>query len=168
MDYESLEGYCGGQERDLWLWSIDGCTSRLVLFDRHIDEEWVHQYGLTLSLPKPQAIRALGGVDRLPPFCCITPQILEGLSPAIVDARVCTTIHPSGHTMASWLTAIGFREVLPTHSGATFAGRLFEHLPADRRPTEMPAIDAMLRPIVQVVIQMRAPLDDGPMITATK
>ena len=57
---------------------------------------------------------------------------------------------------------------MPTHSGMGFAGKLFDTLPKEQRPVDMEELDAMLRPLVKVVVGMPAPVDTDPMITAIK
>jgi hypothetical protein len=70
--------------------------------------------------------------------------------------------------MESWLEEIGFQAVIPSHSGADFAGGLFEQLSQRDRPKDMDGVDALLRPLVQMVVQMAAPIEMDPMITAVK
>jgi len=168
VGYESLGQYRDGQEREAWLWPIDERTCRLMLYDRHIDRERVRQYGVTFAMSGEELTGRLPGEGKDLSFTALTPAGLDRLRPTIVDARVCTTIHPSGRTCASWLSEIGFRQVLPTHSGARFAGGLFDRIPKEHRPTEMQGVDALVRPAVEVAVQMPAPWDIDPMITAIK
>jgi hypothetical protein len=76
--------------------------------------------------------------------------------------------HPSGKTLVSWLDEIGFTRVEPTHSGAWFAGRLFEEIAQSERPNTIEAIDALLEPVIRTVVQMAAPLAANPPLTAIK
>ena len=168
VDYESLGPYRDGQEQEAWLWPVDERSCRLMLYDRHIDREQVRQYRVMVAMSREELARSLSAEGRDLPFSALTAAALDKLRPAIVDARVCTTIHPSGQTLASWLGEIGFGHVLPTHSGARFARRLFDRYPEDRRPTDMQGVDAVLRSAVEVVVQMPAPWDIDPMITAVK
>jgi hypothetical protein len=92
----------------------------------------------------------------------------EAIRSFTVETRICPLTHPSGRTLAAWMREIGFCEVQPTHGGAWFAGRLFEHLPVGSRPTDLGGVDALLRPLVEVVVQMAAPVDADPPITAVK
>jgi hypothetical protein len=91
---------------------------------------------------------------------------LEAIRSAVVDARVCTTVHPSGPTLVSWLREIGFRGVRPSHSGSLFAGRLFDGLAEGNRPTDVDGVDALVWPLVRTVVEMPAPVESDPMITA--
>ena len=166
--YESLHAYRDGREHDIWLWPIDDKTCRLILFDRYIDQERVRQYGITLAMSREEVRNSLAGEGRPLSFDLVTITALEKLHYAIVDARLCITTHPSGRTLVSWLNEIGFQHVLPSHSGARFAGQLFERIPQSRRPGDLEAVDALLRPVVEIAVQMAAPIDMDPMITAIK
>jgi len=168
IDYESLSGYRGGHERDLWLWSLGGDCCRLILFDRDVTGERVRQYGLTYALSAEALTAALApGAEQIS-FGAIDVPGLESLRPALVDARLCTTIHPSGPTLSAWMRQVGFRQVHPTHSGALFAGWLFDRLAPDARPVDVDGVDALLRPSVAVVVELLAPIEMDPMITAEK
>jgi len=166
--YEALGRYRGGRERELWLHEIDADSVRLLLYDRLPNEERVRQYGLTLAMTKAEVSRIIGGNGGDPRVEGLTVGVLAQLSAGLVDVRRCLTTHPSGETLAGWLFATGFRQVLSSHSGAEVAGRLFDLTPADRRPSDMEGLDGMLRPIVQAVIELAAPLGIDPMITAAK
>jgi 2-polyprenyl-3-methyl-5-hydroxy-6-metoxy-1,4-benzoquinol methylase len=168
VDYESLSGYRHGRERDLWLCSIAEARCKLVLLNRDIPGERVCQYGLTFAMPGQALTKALAGETSALSLDVVTVQGLEALRSAIVDVRVCTTIHPSGPTLASWLREIGFRAILPSHSGARFAGEMFDGLAEQERPADMAGVDALLEPIVRAVVSMPAPIKTDPMITAIK
>ncbi len=168
VHYESLNRYRSGQERDLFFWPLDDRRSRLILFNRDLAAEQAVQYGLTFEIPLEALEGQLAASGRRPAMADITATALEKMQPVLLDARMCTTVHPSGRTLVAWLAKIGFREVLPTHSGAWFAGELFEQLPAAHRPTDLAGVDALLQPIIKAVIKMPAPLDDDPLITAVK
>jgi len=166
ISYEALNRYRGGEECGVWLYGLTDASSRLMIYDRKIDEEYTVQYGLTISMTISEVQGVLGGSH--PKFDMITVERLEGVLPAIEDAMVCELTHPSGRTLASWMEEVGFSEVHPTHDGSTFAGRLFDTLPKDERPEDMEGLDEMLRPLVGVVVEMAAPLEEDPMITAVK
>jgi SAM-dependent methyltransferase len=168
IDYEALSRYRGGTEREAKLHERDGDSCWLTLFDRHVEEEYARMIRLALAMDRAEARRLFPGEARHPAFCDVTVALLEAIRPSIVEARICTLTHPSGRTLAAWMREIGFSEVRPTHSGAWFAGRLFDRLPAESRPTSLDGVDAMLRPLVEVVIQMAAPIGTDPMITAVK
>jgi len=167
IGYESLDRYRGGLKREAWLLGIDGHTCRLILVDRDIDGERARQYGLTLAMPRGEVEQRLARGHPLS-LEVITIPALEELRPAMVDVLFCPLVHPSGRTLTSWLKDIGFQEIAPSHSGAWFAGQLFDRLPEVYRPRGIEGVDAMLRPIVGVVVQMAAPMDTDPMITAVK
>lgn len=168
IHYEALSAYRGGKERELWIAALDDRTCRLILYDRHVDEECAEEYGLTLTMSRQELANLFRSEGRSRTYEGITVELLERLRPCILDARTCSLVHPCGRTLASWLRDIGFREVLPSHSGGWFAGRLFEHLPEERRPDSLVAIDELLVPLVKIVVQMPAPLDIDPMITAVR
>jgi SAM-dependent methyltransferase len=168
IDYESLGGYRNGGERALWLVALDDHRCRLVLFNRDIEGECVRQYGITYAMSRQDLVATLSaGADALS-FVAVTVPRLQAMSSQVIDARVCTTVHPSGPTLARWLREIGFREVYPTHSGSWFAGELFDALHREDRPGSIEAVDARLRPIVQVIVDLPAPIETDPMITAVK
>ncbi|MDX1664392.1 MAG: class I SAM-dependent methyltransferase [Candidatus Promineifilaceae bacterium] len=168
IGYESLERYRGEAEQDLWLQAIDTDRCRLILFDRYPEREMARQYGLTLALPA-EAVR-----DHLAPpgerlaWSDVDVAALDELREALLDARVCFTRHPTAHTWMAWLREAGFREVLATHSGSAAGGMLFDALPAEERPQTQAAVEAYLRPIVETVVEMAAPVVGEPMITAVR
>jgi len=166
--YEALGRYRGGREREVWLHEIDADRVRLIVYDRLVSEERVRQYGLTLAMPKVEVCRLIGGSGDNPKVEELTVGVLAQLSARLVDVRRCLTFHPSGETMAKWLRATGFRQVVLSHSGAGVAARLFDLTPCERRPSDLESLDGMLRPVVQAVIELAAPVGIDPMITALK
>lgn len=168
IHYEALGVYRGGREKDIWLLEIDHGKCRLILYDRYIDQERVEQYGLTFSMTKQELLTHFSQQESALSFERITVPLLEDARPAITHARVCYLNHPSGKTMVSWLKEVGFREVIPSHSGADFAGRLFEQLSDRGRPKDVQGVDALLRPVVRIVVDMAAPAETDPPITAIK
>ena len=76
LSCESLDGYRGGRERELWLADLDGTTSRLILFDRRPDAELALTCGLAPRLPRHDAARALGADACSLTFDQITPSRL--------------------------------------------------------------------------------------------
>lgn len=168
ISYEALGQYRHGREREAWLWPIKNKVSRLILFDRHIEQEVVREYGLTFAMSQQEVVEVFSKEGRSLSFDMITVPTLDRARSFLVDARVCLLNHPSGKTMVSWLNEIGFREIMPTHSGAEFAGALFEQLQEEKRPGNMNGVDAMLRPLVRIVVETPAPVSIDPMITAVK
>jgi SAM-dependent methyltransferase len=175
MDYEGLGCYRGGKEREAWLLDM-GEECRLIIYDRHIEEERADQYGLDLEMPAGEAALSLTsragataaseemavGIEH------VTPDALDALRPVITGAWVCTLSHPSGATYARWLREIGFSVVRPTHNGGHFARKLFGSMLPEDRPTSLEGVTELLSPLVQVVVEMPAPIEMDPMITAVK
>lgn len=52
MDCESLNYYRNGREHEVWLAAMSDRETRLVLFDRHIDEEYSDHVGLVLPMAR--------------------------------------------------------------------------------------------------------------------
>lgn len=158
--YESLNEYAGGNENELWIAGLkDGC-SRLILFDRHIHEEYVVQYGITVSLPKE-------AFDKMS-FLDITPEFLRQIRGQICDVRKLRTRHPSGKTYQRWLGEIGFSKVIPTYSGGSAAAKLYDNYQTSMQLRDLAAVDALIRPTVRVVTQLLAPVELNPPITVIK
>ncbi|MGC9349625.1 MAG: class I SAM-dependent methyltransferase, partial [Anaerolineae bacterium] len=166
--YEALNRYRDGQEREVWLWEVDESQTRLVIYDRDVENEKASQIVLVFDIPQEQLADALGGHDTTLRFEHLTVKRLARLRDAVIDAGVATTRHPSGATWQRWTTEAGFRQVFPTHDGIRIAGEIFDHLPEEDRPMTMTAIDAYLRPIIEVVVEMAAPIAYDPAITAVK
>jgi SAM-dependent methyltransferase len=166
--YESLTDYRNGREQDLALLGIDTEHSRLILFDRDIEGEQVRQYGLTYAMSKRDLANALAADERALSFAMITTRSLETIASDLIDTRVCTTMHPSGETLATWLRDVGFRQVKPTHDGAAAAAMLFDRTPEAERPESLDGVDELVRPVVEIATLLAAPLDTDPMITAIK
>ncbi len=109
MDAETLGYYRNNRERDVWLASDNGFETRLVLTDRHVDEEYAVQYGLALALSRDQvkdifARRGLKvGTEGL------TAEVLAKLRDHLTDAGTWRTKHPSNATWLTWLKKAGFR-----------------------------------------------------------
>lgn len=168
MWYEALGRYRGGREREVWTGSVNGETAQLELVDRLIDEERAYQFKLVFDMPVKDLETALTGGSGEVTLDRITSDVLEKVAPRITDARACPLRHPSGKTLAAWLADVGFREVLPTESGAGAAGSLFDELVPQERPGDLAGVDASVKPVVKKAIETSAPIEDDPMITAMK
>jgi SAM-dependent methyltransferase len=173
MGYESLGYYADGREREIAVGDPGEYPMRILIFDRHIEEEYVQHYGLLLDLERAEVEELLSAGGRKPSYAGLTPAVLRGLSGHLADAVTYTTQHPSCRTLLRWLGEVGFQAARPTHDGGWFARRLFQRLPEACRSREMGDVDRLLRPLVEVVVTMEAPnraIRNGwePMITALK
>ncbi|UCC11171.1 MAG: class I SAM-dependent methyltransferase [candidate division WOR-3 bacterium] len=168
IDYESLGRYQGGREQVVYI--DDGGTekSTLILYDRDIERETAAMYKICFTMNEQSLKRHFSDKPCIPEFTDVTIDKLRQVADRISDARMCTLIHPSGRTLVQWLGRIGFREVLPTYSGAWFAGQLYDVLPPSRRPSDLRGVDERVQPGVQIVVAMAAPIEQDPMITAVK
>lgn len=166
--YESLNRYRGTREYEAGLLSIGPNMTRLLLYSRQPDDEVAVQYGVTISRAVDELRSRLDFASASSLFDLVTVAWLGELLPDIVDARVCRLVHPSGKTLRSWLIDAGFREVLPTRSGSDLAAKFFDAIPQSERPIEMSEVDKLLQPLVEVEVQLPAPIEDDPMITAIK
>lgn len=172
LSYESLGHYQGGQEREADLSPIDSETCWLTLYFRSIERERARMAKLMLGMPAEEAARLLSAREGVVAWAALTRPLLEQLAGSIIEARTCTLTHPSGATYIRWLAEIGFRQALPTHNGGVAAALLFDALPPERRPSDQARIDELLQPLVQVAVELHAPLQTTqgwePSITAVK
>jgi ubiquinone/menaquinone biosynthesis C-methylase UbiE len=168
MFFESLARYRGEPERETWLRVVDSETTRLMLYDRHIDEGFAVHIALTYTLAEAELVEALGSSIQDLAFEAVTIERLTQLESKRVDAGICTTQHAPAPTLIRWMTEIGFSSVQATHSGIWIAGNLFGALAPETRPATLEAIDRYLRPIVQVGVDLLAPVGLDPMLTAVK
>ena len=161
LSYEGLEMYRGGQEQALWLSAIPRGT-KIILFDRIIDQERVVQYAITVTLSYDQVASQLRGE-----FASVTPSYLASIASHIRQVNVLETKHPSGRTWVEWLDQLGFSTIMATHSGSSFAGRWHQEL---GRPclASVEEVDAEIQSLIPLVVELPAPLELDPMITAVK
>lgn len=175
LSYEALEQYRGGRERE-WLALPAGAdASRLLLFDRSIDDEYADQYRIDVALPAREVQQAIAGAtgdaahaDGSGSTPALSADGLQALAQQITGAAQCRTRHPSGRTFAALLHEAGFAQVLATHDGGAYAGSLFMHLLPQERPATLAEVDRLLSPAVQVVCRLPAPIETNPMLTAVK
>ncbi len=171
MGYEGLGCYRGGKEREVWLLDM-GESCRMIVYDRHIEDECADQYGLDLAMSARELASSrtgqAGANPRLVRIEHVTADALDALRPEILGAWVCTLSHPSGATYVKWLREIGFSDVRPTHGGGPFARELFSQMLPERRPASLEGVTELLSPLVRVVVEMPAPVEIDPMITAVK
>jgi len=168
IDYEHLDNYRDGQEQEAHLGRMGEERSRLTLYDRHPDEEYALMYALFFSLPKREVGAALFADEEGPVMAQLSREGLEALRPSIDEVRRCQLTHPSGRTFARWMEAAGFSAVLGSHSGSDAAGRLLDNLPAEDRPGDLAGVDRWVRPVTAMAVELAAPIDTSPMLTATK
>lgn len=168
VQYEALTRYRDRQEQALDLLPTGHRASRLVLYDRRIDEEKVRHYGLDLAMSEREVKKLLSTRGGPVAFPMVTVPFLNGIRSSITGALVCDLVHPSGRTFVRWLGEAGFSSIQPTHSGIAFARRLFDNLYDNERPKTLEAIDRYLRPMVGIVIELAAPIETDPLITAVK
>ncbi len=166
--YEALNQYRGGRERETWLLKISDHSSRLLLYDRHIEQEFVRWYGITLLMSDVEVAKLFSSESDSIPFDKVTIPALGQARRSVTEARVCNLTHPSGRKLVSWLKEIGFREVLPSRAGRRFASELFDRMAEEHRPKNLESLDELLRPLVEIAIRMAAPVEVDPMITAVK
>jgi len=161
MHYESLGLYRSRQEQDTWLIEIES-SARLVIYDRHIDQEYVDNYGLVFDLTRDEALEIIAPDGAATTYAALTPEVLGTLSERLREAAIWTTRHPSCSTWLQWMKEAGFNSALPTYGGGWFAKRLFDRLDLSQRCGQMEAVDRMLRPLVEVVVTMAAPSGSQP------
>lgn len=168
LRYEDLEQYGEEGRQGIWLQPLGEDACRLLLYDRHIEREVAHNYALTFDGPASDLCMALGcSMAELSPMM-ITEDTLESLRSSITDVAVCTTTHPSGRTWRRWLIDAGFPDVRPTHDGGRMARRMFDQIHPDDRPRDIDGVDAVLRPAVAAVVDMMAPIESNPNLTAIR
>lgn len=165
IHYEALSDYRGGRERELWLTGT-GTGSLLVLIRRDVALEQALQYSLALDL-SPDGVRELLG-GRNFAYKDLDEHALERLAPHVGDVRRLHLNHPSALSLSRWLRGCGFVDVRTTHSGGQFAGCLFDLIPAERRPADYAGVMGLLEAPVRCVVEMPAPLELDPPITAVK
>lgn len=165
--YEALSRYKNGQEQDIWITEINNNSCKIILYNRNIEEEYAAQYALTIAMSKKEVMKKLS-VDDEVFFNQITIPYLEDIKHKITNSQVCKTIHPSGSTFVSWLKEVGFKKVNPTYSGGIAAAKLFGQYSDEDRPKDLDSIDNIIKKVVSVVVQLEAPIDIEPAITAIK
>ncbi len=168
IDYESLNRYRDGRERVLYVDDVGTEESTLILYDRDLEQETAAMYKICFTMTGESLRRHFSHKTSTPEFRDVTIEKLRSVADRISDVRTCILTHPSGKTLVQWLGRIGFREILPTYSGAWFAGRLYDVLPPSRRPNDLSGVDDLIRPNVRIAVNMAAPIDQDPMITAVK
>jgi hypothetical protein len=173
MHYESLGYYRGRAERALSIGEAGSGRTWLLVFDRKVDEEQAEHFGLLVDLTRAEVEEVFAREGTRPVYAGLSPTVLATLRAHLVEAATWTTQHPACQTWLAWLRDAGFREVRSTHNGGEFARRLFERLPGARKPGDLGAVDELLRPLVEVTVELEAPAgappgEWEPWITATR
>lgn len=166
--YESLNKYKDGKEKDIWIAEIKDKKSRIILFNRNVDEEYVIQYGITLSMSKQELRKVLCKNIANISYETITVEFLTKIKNKIIDVKKLRTIHPSGKTYVKWLKEVGFKRVIPTHSGGFAAGNLYDYYKETKKVREVEAVDKLIKPTVKIVSELEAPIEKDPPITVIK
>jgi SAM-dependent methyltransferase len=174
MHYESLTQYRGGREREWLVLPDGGGASRLLLFDRAIDDEYADQYRIDLALPAQEVQQQISGMaggagaSAAGQAPVLGADGLRALARHISSAAQCRTSHPGGRTFAALLHQAGFEQVLATHDGGAYAHSLFDLLPSQERPATLEETDRLLSPAVRIVCRLPAPIETNPLLTAVK
>ncbi len=166
IHYEGLARYRNGREREIWILSVPQDRSRLLVYDRNIEEEYVLQYGITLDLPRDNLLDVIG--RPVPVFSDLTVGVMEELSPFITSANKSRTEHPSGQTWTRWLKKAGFSEVRPTHNGGRAGQAMYDWFSDGKMPVDLDEVDAAIKPAVKLTVELECPLEGDPRLTAVK
>ncbi len=161
ISYEGLNRYRGEQENTAELEAAGEHSTWLMIYMRDLPGEQARMAKVRFTLPEQELLRAFSpGKERIE-WQSVEPARMENVRKAVVEARVCTLRHPSGTTYCRWMKEAGFSEAFTTYGGGWFARKLYfqmAHLKAGgTRPGSLEEMDAMLRPLVKIVVQMRAP-----------
>ena len=168
VSYEGLRRYRGLEERVGWVEQFDG-ASAIDLYDREIDDERAVMVRIRTRLPADE----IAGNLAVPPAGSfqldqLSSGALRRIEDSITEIRVCRLAHPSGRSFRSLCRDAGFRSVEGTWNGGDIARRMFDSLLRARRPRTHAELTEYLRPVIESVIGLAAPIDRDPWITATK
>jgi ubiquinone/menaquinone biosynthesis C-methylase UbiE len=171
IDYEPLSIYKNGKECELFFDSDDKGNCTLTLYNRHITKERADMY----------KIRCAVGCEKIFPiflereariedvsFNTLSIEKLDRMMSSVVEVKKCVLTHACGKTYVQWMGEVGFGEILPSRSGATVAGEIFDATPPGDRPRTMGGVDKILKPAIQEDVEKRAELANDPPITAAK
>jgi len=166
IDWENIAEY-KSHELDIWIHYPAPNQTHLIIFDRHIEEEFVQQLRLSFSLSKHEFENIFRLRKAEISFNGLTSDILMELSENLINAVVMVTRHPSEKSMIEWLKEAGFSSVKSTCSAGRNAKQIFEQIPQELRPKDLNSVDALLLPIVKNIITTPAAKNMG-LITAVK
>jgi SAM-dependent methyltransferase len=133
-----------------------------------VDRERVRNHGILIDLPRIKFCTVFERHGVEPGYAGLTEGVLRELRPHMVEAAAWTTRNPQCKTWLRWLPELGFSEAHTTYGGGWAGERLFDRLPASRRPTTQAETDEMLRPVVEVIVTMEGPVHLDMPITAVK
>ncbi len=165
--YEALNRYKNGQENDIWISVINDSKIKIFLYDRRIEEEYALQYSLTLKINKEAFFSYFEKCKEIT-FNMFSVELIQRLKPFILKVFVCKLYHPSGKTFINWLKEIGFQSVFPSHKGNYFAAKLFESYSKNITLKTMEEVDELIKLPIKTVINLEAPMEIDPWITAIK
>jgi len=166
IDWENIQQY-KSQKRDIWIHYPTPDQTHLIIYDRHIKEEFVQQFRLSFSLSKSNFENIFHLHKSEISFNGLTIDILKKLSEKLIDAVVMVTQQPSEKTMIKWLKEAGFSSVKTTCSASKEAKQIFEKIPNEQRPKNIKNVDELLLPIIKNIITTPAAKNTG-LITAVK
>ncbi len=159
--YEGLDQYRGKHENEAGLEDGGEQTSWLTLYARNLAKEQARMAKIQFDRSTPQVLQVLSPGKEQLAWNDIDADKLERLRGQVIETRICMLYHPSTATYCRWMKEIGFREAFTTHSGDWFARMLFTQMAgqqaAEMRPNTLDSVNALLRPLVKIVVQMRAP-----------
>jgi len=158
--FETLTRYRYNFKNDIFLFDKGSNNSRLVLYERDIQNEKCHHIGFTFSMPKPELIKAIAKEGDTLTYDMITIPALNSLKQSIIDVNKCTLTHPSGNTLVEWLMSCGFYDIKAVQCGGWFAGKLYSELPESTKPKSKADVESYLKPVIKVLTKMRAAFDD--------
>ncbi len=164
--WEKLEKYKKGKEFDLWVHSLSSSQTDLIIFERHIKEEYIRYFRLRLVISKKELEDIFKHYNATINFSGLTIEILEIISKKILNAAVMITKHPLSNTMVKWVKNAGFKSVQTTYSGGWFANKLFDVALEENLINK--TFDS-LYPIIKTIVKLKPPPEiKDVMITATK
>lgn len=167
IKYESLHRYKDGKEKDFWITELKNKQSRIILFNRNIEEEYVIQYGITLSMSRQEFRDVISKIIKDISYANIA-ELLDIIKNHIIHVNKLRTTHPSGKTYAEWLKEIGFKKVIPSHDGGMAAANLYDYYKDIKTVREVESVDKLIKPTAKVVCYLDAPIKTDPPITAIK
>lgn len=167
LHYEGLARYRGGRECELEAWESEPEVTQFLITHRQIEKEQAVYCRLQFRLSLRRLTELLTEGRKLG-FDALTIDGLERARPALTDAVSWTLAHPGCRTWLGWIRDAGFASAVSTHSGGRVARRLYDTVPPAARPGNLAGVDALLRPVVAVAVQLEAPPELDAPITAVK